>query len=179
MAKQIEFERIQRTGCGANRHVGDLQLTRRGFQVGVTEQDLNGTKIGSSFQQVRGKGVSQGMRMNRFGNTGCQGGVATSQVDCLRADSPGAVERGKQPVSGPLGSPIPAQQFQQFGGQQSLPVLAAFALAHPQHVAASIDVARLELGGFRDTESTAVQAPRGREAWQPPPVTLGLPPGSG
>jgi hypothetical protein len=38
-----------------------------------------------------------------------------------------------------------------------LPVLAAFTLTHPQHVAGGIDIPRLELSGFADAESTTVQ----------------------
>ena len=44
--------------CRAHIHVGDLQIARRGFEVGMTEQDLNGAEIGAGFEQVRGEGVS-------------------------------------------------------------------------------------------------------------------------
>src|SRR6266852_2426967 len=83
--------------------------------------------------------------------------TATSQVDGFGSDRPTAVRHRKHPVSGPLGPPIQAQQLQQLGRQQGLPVLAAFALAHPQHVAAGVDVTRLELSRLRGTESAAVQ----------------------
>jgi hypothetical protein len=52
-----------------------------------------------------------------FGNTSGVCGIAASQVDRLGADGPGAVPGRKQPVSGTLGSPVQAQQFQQFLGQ--------------------------------------------------------------
>src|SRR5215470_12733138 len=83
--------------------------------------------------------------------------MATSQVDGFGRDGPSAVGSREQPFAGALGSPIPTQQFQQLGRQQSLPVLVAFALTHPQQVAASVDVPSLELSGLGNTEPTAVQ----------------------
>jgi hypothetical protein len=41
----------------------------------VAEQNLNGAEIDARFQKVSGEGVAQGVRMNRFGNTGLQGGL--------------------------------------------------------------------------------------------------------
>jgi hypothetical protein len=95
--------------------------------------------------------------MNRFLNTSGVCGIAASQVNRIGANGSGAIPRRKQPLSGALRSPIQAQQFQQFFGQQGLPVLAAFALAHPQDVTTRIDVGRLELSRLRDTQSAAVQ----------------------
>jgi hypothetical protein len=41
---------IQRTGCGADRNVGDLKIACGGFQVGMTKQELNASQIGAGFE---------------------------------------------------------------------------------------------------------------------------------
>jgi hypothetical protein len=38
-----------------------LQIARRGFEVGVAEQNLNRSEINASFEQVGGEGVPQGL----------------------------------------------------------------------------------------------------------------------
>ena len=48
-----------------------LQIAQCGsFQVGVTQQDLNGAQVSSGFEQVGGEGVPQGVRMNRLRDAG-------------------------------------------------------------------------------------------------------------
>ena len=77
---EIEIQRIERAGRGAHGYVGDLQVARRGFQVGVTEQDLNRAQIRSGFEQVRGKGMPQRVRMHWFGDAGGLRSAAAGQV---------------------------------------------------------------------------------------------------
>ena len=50
MRKQIQVQGIQRAGSGPDRHVGDLQITCGGFQVGMAEQNLNAAEIGAGFE---------------------------------------------------------------------------------------------------------------------------------
>jgi hypothetical protein len=38
-----------------------LQIARRRFEVGMSEQDLNGAEIHAGFQQVGGEGVPEGL----------------------------------------------------------------------------------------------------------------------
>src|SRR5438309_1860547 len=106
---------------------------------------------------MRSEGMPQRVRMDGFRNAGCLCRLAASQVDGFGSDGPSAVPNRKQPIARPLGSPIPAQQLQQLGRQQGLPVLAPFALAHPQYVALGVDITRLEPSRLRNTESAAVQ----------------------
>jgi hypothetical protein len=35
---KLQIERVERTGRGAHGHVGDVQIARRGFQIGMAEQ---------------------------------------------------------------------------------------------------------------------------------------------
>jgi hypothetical protein len=47
-----------------------LQIARRGFEVGVAEQNLNRSEINASFEQVGGEGVPQQVRMDGLGDAG-------------------------------------------------------------------------------------------------------------
>ena len=45
---------------------GDMQITGRGLQVAMAEQQLNAAQIGARVQQVGGKGVPQHMWAERL-----------------------------------------------------------------------------------------------------------------
>ena len=122
----------------------------------MTEQDLNGAKIGSGFEQVRGEGVPQRVRMNRFGNAGELSGAAAGQEDGLGRDRPSAGSIREQPVGGTFGSPVFPEQFEQLRRQQRLPIPAPFALPYPQDTAPRVDVGDFKLRDFADAESAAV-----------------------
>ena len=66
-----------------------MQVAGGGRQVRVTEQDLNGAKVHARIQQVSGKGVSQRVRMNRFGNAGVPRGLLAG----LPTGQPPAVQK--------------------------------------------------------------------------------------
>ena len=74
---------FQGTDGRAYVHVGDLEIAGGGFEIGMSEQDLNGAEIHSGFQQVSGKGVPQRMRMNRLGNAGVLPGFLAGAEDRL------------------------------------------------------------------------------------------------
>jgi hypothetical protein len=46
---------VQRTGRGADFAGGDTQITGRGVQAAMPQQQLNGTQIGTGLQQVNGE----------------------------------------------------------------------------------------------------------------------------
>ena len=68
-------QEFQRAGGRAHPGIGDVQIAGSGLQLCMAEQNLNGAEIDARFQQVSGEGVSQGVRMNRFGDTGFLGGL--------------------------------------------------------------------------------------------------------
>ena len=53
---RLEIEHIEPTGCGAHGYIGDVEIARRSFQIGVAEQNLDGAKVGARFEQVCGEG---------------------------------------------------------------------------------------------------------------------------
>jgi len=51
-------EQVQRTGSGAHLAGGDPQVASGGRQAAVAEQQLDGTDVGSGFQQMDSEGVA-------------------------------------------------------------------------------------------------------------------------
>ena len=59
-------ECIQRTAGGAEMPPGEMQIDRRFLKVAMSQQHLNGSQVGTGFEQMSGKTVSQGMGMDVF-----------------------------------------------------------------------------------------------------------------
>jgi hypothetical protein len=78
--KQIErIQQFDRTPRRANSAVGEVQVTRRGFQALVAQQSLNHKQIDTVFEQMRGKGVPERMWMDWLCNTGDPCGPSAGQ----------------------------------------------------------------------------------------------------
>ena len=45
---------------------GDMQITRRGLEVTMAEQQLDAAQIGAGIEQVGGKGLVQDLRTKRL-----------------------------------------------------------------------------------------------------------------
>ena len=111
VAEEVEIERIQRTGRGTDGHIGDVQIARGGFQVGVAEQDLNSAEIDAGFEQMCGESVTQRVGMNGFGDARSLRGFPASQEDGFGRNGPGRIRAGEQPIGGPLVSPVATQKL--------------------------------------------------------------------
>ena len=55
------WQQIERTGGGTHLARGDTQVPSRGGQTAMAEQQLNGTNVGSGFQQMHCEGVAEGV----------------------------------------------------------------------------------------------------------------------
>ena len=62
-------QRVQRTGGGAEMAVGKVQVNRGLFQIVVTEEHLDGTQVGTCFEQMSGKTMPQRVRVYTFVET--------------------------------------------------------------------------------------------------------------
>jgi len=60
-----------------------MEIPGGGFQVHMTEQDLNGAQVGSRLEQVRRPAVAQGVRCYVLGDTRIAGGFFTGVPDGL------------------------------------------------------------------------------------------------
>jgi hypothetical protein len=68
----------------------------------MAEQQLDGADVGTRFQQVDGKGMSQRMRRDRFANATKAMGLLASFRYGVPADMPVGKITGKEPVLGPF-----------------------------------------------------------------------------
>ncbi len=53
-SRQGQVEAVERTGDGADRAGGDVQVARSGGQAAMAEQQLDGAQVGAGFEQVGG-----------------------------------------------------------------------------------------------------------------------------
>src|SRR5260370_13954090 len=93
-------------------------------------------------------------------NSCCDAGITRSFAACeengFRRDGSAGIVAGEQPAGRSLTSPVVAQQIAQFRRQQSLTILASFAVANPDDVAIAVDVSHLEPSDFAHAESGGV-----------------------
>jgi hypothetical protein len=64
-------------------HLGQVQVAAGCFQIRMAEQKLNGTQIGSCFEQMGGKAMAQRVRMDTFLEAGALGSVFDCVEDAL------------------------------------------------------------------------------------------------
>src|SRR5438270_8443737 len=75
------LNRLQRTGGGADLAGGDQQISRRGAQIAMAEQQLDGAQVSAGLQQVDGEGVSQGMWPDRLADPAPQPHLPAGPID--------------------------------------------------------------------------------------------------
>ena len=89
---------FQRTGRGADLAGGDTQISGRGAQAAMAEQQLDGAQIGAGLQQMDGERMAQGMRGDRLGDAGSLKRLPAGDLNGERRDRlPGPVA-WKQPL---------------------------------------------------------------------------------
>jgi hypothetical protein len=58
-----------------------MQILGGGFQITVTEQNLDGAQVSARLQQVSRPTVAQGVRSDAFANAGALRSIATGNPD--------------------------------------------------------------------------------------------------
>src|SRR6185369_526695 len=105
-------QQLKRRSRAGQTGLRQMKVAHGRTDIAVAKQTLDGVNIDTSFQQVSGKGVAQGMNTTAEGNA-C--GLACGMVNALggliveRAIT-GAI--GKQPMPGTSDSPVQAKRFQ-------------------------------------------------------------------
>ena len=103
---------IEGTGCAGAWALDDVEVDHGGGDIGVTKEVLNGPDVGSGFEQMRGKRMSEGMAGDAFVEIGLAHGLAelaghgvvVEVVFCEFAGSGVSAQSSgwKQPVPRPL-----------------------------------------------------------------------------
>jgi hypothetical protein len=124
-----------------------MQVDAGVFQSGMSQQTLNGTEIGTGFQQVSCATVSQGMRRKMFGEAGGSGSMLTRQPHHIGGDGhvgpPTIYRTGEQKGLRLHPAPVDAQRLQQLGAQRNIPVAATLALVNTNHHGLAVDIGPL------------------------------------
>ena len=97
---QDDGQRFQRTGRGANLARGDHQVLRRGAQVTMTEQQLDGAQIGSGFEEMHRERVAQCVRGDRLADAAPPRDLPAGQIDGERMDMLAWRSAREQPLPG-------------------------------------------------------------------------------
>src|SRR5277367_2762614 len=61
-----EGERVERACGSSEMPLRQMQVAAGRLQIGMAQQELNGTQVGAGFEQVRSEAVPQGMRVDTF-----------------------------------------------------------------------------------------------------------------
>lgn len=133
-----------------------MDIPLRRLDVVMPHQFLHYLDVRTLFQQVRGKGMAQQVRVNPLGDARLPcGGLQPFRHDAFRKGfaRPALEEpflRSVQPV-------VFRQLLHQRPRQQRVAVFPAFALPHPYQVAGLVDVAGLQFQQFADAQAGGVE----------------------
>src|SRR5713101_1717687 len=142
---------------------GKMQVDRGFLQVAMPQQHLNGTQIGTGFEQMSGKAVTQRMGMDALVlKTGSFSGLLTGGPEHLGGDRitcrmPSVA--GKQPVRGlvPEPAPIDAQRIEQLRAEHDIAVLASLASPNMNDHPLAVDIADLQVRHFCATCACGIE----------------------
>src|SRR5713101_5329434 len=133
---------------------GEMQVDRRFLEVAMPQQHLDGSQVSSSFEQMGGKAVTQGMRMDALvfkpsalcsALAGCPKNLGRDRIT-RRVPS----VAGKQPVGrlAPQPAPVDAQCLEQLRAEHDIAVLAALASPDVNDHALAVDITDLQVRDF-------------------------------
>src|SRR5215831_9866832 len=98
----------------------------------MAEQKLNGPDIGARFKQMDGERVTQAMWRDRLGKAGKLMRSLACVFDGVSRDRLTRLAAREQPLLGPLGLIVVAQDHQQLRRQHHVAILSAFTLHHAE-----------------------------------------------
>src|SRR5260370_39849385 len=142
---------------------GEMQIDCRLLKVAMSQQHLNGSQVGTGFEQMRGKAVAQSVGMDTLVlKTGTFGGLLTGVPENLGGDRmtrrmPSVA--GEQPIGGLAFQPAPvdAQCLEQLGTEHDITVLASLASPDMNDHALAVDVADLQVRHFCATCARGIE----------------------
>src|SRR5271157_1508635 len=100
---------IQWAGGSPHVFLRNVQVAGRGLQTAVAQQQLDGAKVRTGFQQMGGETVAQRMRRNLLGQTGSANGIVKSPPQGVAADGLVRVFAWKEPSRRFLPPPVLSQ----------------------------------------------------------------------
>src|SRR6516162_5303769 len=162
------YQEVERACYLADRADGDAGVERRGVELLVSEQNLDDPDIGLLLQKVGGKAVTQRMNADTLGDAGTPRCQANDAMHLARTRMPSAVA-GKQPgLSGrhpsllARNAPPFAQDLEQDGRENDVPILLALALFDADDHPVTIDVGELQRYDLRGSQAGGISQAQDR-----------------
>ena len=112
----------------------------------MSEQQLDGAQIGSGFQQMSGKSVTQTMGSDAFGDAGALTGYLADLLNGAVADRFASLGARKEPEWRASLLTPGAQLGKQFFGQHYIAVFFPLALFHANRHALAVKIGDAEIG---------------------------------
>ncbi len=130
----------------------DMDILESGLDGAVPQQQLNGVGVDARIEQMRGKGVAQGVDARAWFDAGPCSGLVVNLLGSATGHGLVGFGAGKEPRPWALVLPIGAQFDQQALGKQTVAVFVAFAMVDPDEHAArvALDICDLESNDFAD-----------------------------
>src|SRR5260370_39358945 len=85
--------------------LGNMEVTGRGFQAAMPQQDLDGAQIGTRLEQMGREGVPKRMGRDLLGDSSATDGIVKNREDVVVTDRLGEAFSGKEPLLGVVVSP--------------------------------------------------------------------------
>lgn len=147
---------------------GDMCVAFRGLEFGMPEQHLNHPHVRPGLQKVRREAMPQcvqrAARLLDLRDELCR---AEGAVELARREGVDLGLARKQSALGPRLAPVLAQWVQQSRRQHDLPVLPPLALLDMDQHLVAIDIAELEIAGFRCSDPGPIGNAERRPVLQP------------
>ena len=122
----------------------------------MTEQQLDGAKVGAGFQQVDGKGMAQRVGRDRLGRRWTGAAPFCRRLHGERRDRMSGQIAGEQPFLGPGGAPVAAQDVEQHGREHHVAVLPPFALLDADDHPLAVDRRRRQADRLGDPQTRRI-----------------------
>src|SRR6267378_1987942 len=140
----------------------EMQIDGGFFEITMPQQHLDGTQIRARFEQMRGKAVSQRVRMHTVAKASPSRCSFTGEVDRLGSDGviAGVITiTRKQPHARFSSQPLPVlpEFVQQPCAEQYIAVFAAFTALDVDHHALAVDVTNFQASEFGTAESGGIE----------------------
>ena len=90
-----------------------MDVAGGGADAAMSLQDLDDAKVGTGFEEVGGKTVTQGMGSDPLAHAGGPAGTLADFLYARSGNGPIKARAGKEDIPGPHSFPIGAKDFQQ------------------------------------------------------------------
>jgi hypothetical protein len=139
---RLQRKRVERAPDRLQSPDGDVKVSCRSLDVGMSKQNLDRAKISAGIERMRGGGMAEQVRMDAMFDAGPFARLKTQKANRTVIERRGGIlpER-EQPVFRSVTAEVNSQSFEQRRGESNLARNASLALKDMQHHAFVVDVA--------------------------------------